>query len=71
MSGAPVALSSVSGMPSEVMDPPTNSVATLSGPRPSTPTSPAKNVWMSPVRNETFLMPNAWMYPMRSRRSWP
>ena len=45
----------VSGIPSEVIEPPTNSVATLSGPRPSTPTSPAKNVWMSPVRKLTSL----------------
>jgi hypothetical protein len=46
---APSSPLTVSGIPSEVTDPVTNSVATASAPRPLGVTSPAKNVWMSPV----------------------
>ena len=61
----------VSGMPSEVIEPPTNSVATLSGPRPFTPTSPAKNVWMSPVMKATSRMSRPRTCSSSSRRSTP
>jgi len=54
-----------------VIEPPTNSVAWLSGPRPSIPTSPAKKVWMSPVRKDTLEIPLEAMKFMSSRRSTP
>src|SRR3954468_11910123 len=56
-------------MPREVIDPPTNSIATVSPTPRFVRTSPATNVWMSPVTNTTSLMPLDLMKPSSCSRS--
>ncbi len=73
MTTPPPAGRSVSPSPCEVIDPPTNSTATDSPLPPSVRTSPAMNVWMSPVTKTTssIFLSRMWVSSSSRSRGYP
>ena len=69
MTTPPPAGRSVSPRPEEVTEPPTNSIAAGSPVPAAVRTSPAMNVWMSPVTKTTSLIWRSRMWVSRLSRS--